>query len=446
MNGQDAPIKSAAYKRYLLGVLLVILAFNQKDRLALGLVLQEIKIDLSLSDTQLGLLTGIAFALFYSAMGIPIARWADRGNRVAIISLTTALWSGAVALCAAAGSFMQLLLIRVGVAVGEAGCIPPAHSLIADQFPRAERARAIAVYMLGAPLSMVIGYFLAGWLNELYGWRTMFVVLGLPGVALALLARFTLHEPRRATPSDGAAVTQPSLRSVCTTLWANRTFRYVLISFSLSSFFGNGIGQWQASFFVRSYHMTTGELGTWFALIYGTGGLLGTYCGGAWASRFAVDNERLQLKVLAFMYSSFSLLWAMVYLVPNRNVAFALMWILAVGGGAAAGPLYATIQTLVPQRMRAMSIALILFFSNLIGTGLGPLAAGVISDGMRAAFEADSLRYALLTLCPGYCVAAWYLWRASRTVSQDLEALRTDFNAECHCGSSSQIQSCGRQE
>ena len=162
-------MRATVYRNYLLTVLLVILAFNYVDRVALGLLLQDIKVDLDLSDTQLGFLSGIAFALFYSVMGIPIARWADRGNRVMIITVTTALWSVAVALCGLAGSFLQLLLIRIGVAVGEAGCIPPAHSLIADYFTRAERPRAVARYMLGGPLSFVIGYFLAGWLNQLCG-------------------------------------------------------------------------------------------------------------------------------------------------------------------------------------------------------------------------------------------------------------------------------------
>src|SRR5688500_3715382 len=175
------------YKQYLLAVLLVVLASNYVDRLALGLLLQDIKVDLSLSDTQLGLLSGIAFALFYSVMGIPIARWADCGNRVTIITLTTALWSAAVALCGLAGSFGQLMLIRIGVAVGEAGCIPPAHSLIADYFTRAERPRAVSIYMLGASFAVVIGYFGAGWLNEFYGWRVTFMLLGLPGLVLAAL-------------------------------------------------------------------------------------------------------------------------------------------------------------------------------------------------------------------------------------------------------------------
>lgn len=433
------------YRRYLLTVLLVIMAFNYVDRLALGLALQNIKTDLQLSDTQLGFLGGIAFALFYSLMGIPIARWADRGNRVTIITVTTALWSVAVALCGLAGSFVQLMLIRVGVAVGEAGCIPPAHSLIADYFNRAERPRAVAIYMLGGGLSVVIGYFFAGWLNEFLGWRRMFIVLGLPGAALVALAWFTLLEPRRekrkeladrgacadAPGSQSAAVppAQPSLKVVCVTLWTNVTFRHLLLCFSVVYFFGYGILQWQPAFFIRSYGFQTGELGTWFAMIYGVGGLLGTYWGGEWASRRAANNERSQLRALAVAYSSFGVLSAPIYLATNQYLAFGLMSITAVVGAAATGPLFATIQTLVPQHMRATSIAIIYLFANLIGMGLGPLATGALSDALHPWLGEESLRYALLALCPGYLWGGWHLWRASKTVARDLEEVTSNFDS-----------------
>ena len=437
LTAERRGMKEAAYKSYLLAVLLTILAFNYVDRFALGLVLQEIKLDLHLSDTQLGLLSGIAFALFYSVMGIPIARWADRGNRVAIIAVTTGLWSAAVALCGMAANFLQLLLIRIGVAVGEAGCIPPAHSLIADHFTRAERPRALARYMLGAPLSLLIGYFLAGWLNEFYGWRITFVLLGLPGLALSALARFTLKEPRRgeslsnaarglgATALSGVEVAvlspaQPSLKRVVVTLVSNTTFRHLLLCFSVVLFFGYGILQWQPAFFIRSYGLRTGELGTWFAVIYGIGGILGTYLGGELASRHAGQNERLQLKVMAVVYASFALISTFVYLSRNRYLAFGLMGLAAVVGGTTTGPLFATIQTLVPQQMRAMSIAMVYLFANLIGMGLGPLAAGALSDALRPWAGEESLRYALLTLCPGYLWGGWHLWRASKTVTSDL--------------------------
>jgi MFS family permease len=411
---------SKLYRNYLLAVLLLILAFNYVDRLALGLVLQNIKADLHLSDTQLGFLSGMAFALFYSVMGIPIARWADRGNRVTIITITTLLWSAAVSLCGLAGNFMQLLLIRVGVAVGEAGCIPPAHSLIPDYFTRAERPRAVSVYMLGSSLSVVIGYFLAGWLNQLYGWRATFIMIGLPGLPLAMLAWFSLREPRGESPMTQAVSAHPGLREVAVTLCGNSTFRHLLFCFSVVSFFGNGILQWQPAFFIRSYGMTTGELGTWFAAIYGIGGMIGGYAGGALSSRRAANNERLQLAIVSTAYCGFAVLQASIYLVSHRNAAFALAGLAAIGASSITGPLFATIQTLVPERMRAVSIALIYFFANLIGLGLGPLATGALSDALRPIFAEESLRYSLLLLCPGYLWAAWHLWRASRTVMPDL--------------------------
>jgi MFS family permease len=415
-------VRAAAYKNYLLAVLLVILAFNFVDRLALGLVLQDIKVDLHLTDTQLGFLSGIAFALFYSVLGIPIARWADRGNRITIITITTALWSVAMALCGLAGSFLQLLLIRVGIAVGEAGCIPPAHSLIADHFTRAERPRAVAIYKLGGPLSILIGYALAGWLNELYGWRMTFVVLGIPGLILAVFVRFTLREPRLAEAGTITRPDPPSMKDVCVTLWANTTFRHLVVCYAVVFFFGYGIRLWEPAFFIRTYGLETGELGTWLALVVGIGGVAGTYLGGELASRYAAQNEGLQLKAVAIAYCSFGFISALIYLSPNHYAAFALMALGTVGGATANGPLFATIQTLVPDRMRAVSIAVIYLFANLVGMGLGPLAAGVLSDALRPWAGENSLRYALLALCPGYLWAAWHLWRASTTVARDLEA------------------------
>jgi MFS family permease len=430
-------MRRSDYKSYLLNVLLVILAFNYLDRSVLALALQDIKFSLGLSDTQLGLLSGLAFALFYSVMGIPIARWADRGNRVMIIAITTALWSAAVALCGIAGSFLQLLLIRVGVAVGEAGCVPPAHSLIADHFSRAERPRAVAIYMLGSPLSIVVGYFLAGWLNELYGWRATFIIFGLPGLALAALAWFTLKDPRLvmqtaeparpfaptslSAPELTTLPTTPSLKEVRAFLWSNVTFRHLLFCFSILSFFSQAIWQWQPTYFVRKYGLQPGELGTWFAISVGLPALLGTVLGGELASRFAAHNERLQLKAMAAAYISFGIASACVYLSSNRYMAFVFVALAALGGATASGPFFATVHTVVPQRMRAVSIATMYLFSNLIGMGLGPLAAGALSDALRPLFGDESLRYALLGLCPGFVGCGWHLWRASQTVARDVD-------------------------
>lgn len=426
---------SQNYRRYMLIILATILAFNYVDRYALGIMLEDIKFDLDLSDTQLGFLTGIAFAAFYAIMGLPIARWADRADRIKIISVTTGLWSVAVALSGFAGNFIQLVLIRVGVAVGEAGCIPPAHSLIADYFTRLERSRALSAYMLGVPLSVVIGYFGAGWLNEFYGWRVTFVLLGAPGVLLALLAWFSLREPRlgdhrrrgdraidRATPEQqiSADKTVQPFGSVAMILWSNDTFRNLVIFFSVVYFFGYGILQWQPAFFIRSHGLGTGELGTWFALIYGVGGFIGTYLGGELTHHYAAGNERLQLRASAVLYALFGGISFFIYFTENVYLAFFLMSVSAIGGALATGPMFAVMQTLVPERMRATSIAITYLFANLIGMGLGPIAAGVLSDTFRPWWGDESLRYALLILCPGYVWGALHMWQASRTVVQDL--------------------------
>ena len=416
---------SPKYKTYLLTVLLVILAFNFVDRTALGLVLQDIKIDLHLSDSQLGFLSGIAFALFYSVMGIPLARWADRGNRVRIIGVTTALWSVAVALCGMAGTFWQLMLIRVLVGVGEAGCVPSAQSLMADYFTRAERPRAISVYMQGIPLSLLIGYFVAGWLNEWYGWRAMFVMIGLPGLALAALAGFSLREPRRERGMTSVpSPSQPTLREVRATLWKSATFRHLLYAYSAMFFFSYGGVQWTPAFFVRSFGLKSGELGTWLTLIYGVGACFGTYWVGEWAARHAAHNERRQLKGLAILLSISAVLNAFVYLpalAPNHYWAFGWLGLTTMASVGINGPSFAVIQTLVPERMRAMAIALVYFFANLIGLGLGPWAAGALSDALRPWAGEESLRYAMLALSPGYFWVAWHVWRASQTVTRDLE-------------------------
>jgi MFS family permease len=424
-------VKENSYRNYLLGVLLAVFAFNAVDTNALGLVLQNIKADFHLSDTQLGLLTGIAFALFYSVMGIPIARWADRGNRIVIIATSTALWSLAVTLSGVAGSFLQLLLIRVFVAIGEAGCMPPAHSLIADYFDRAERPRAVSIYMLGGMLSVCIGSFMGGWLNEFFGWRVMFLCLGAPGLALATLVWFTLKEPRKDRKSTRETVgsvqaLQPLLSEVCQVLWRNRAFRNILLGWAVASLFGSGMGQWQSVYFIRHFGMNTGELGSWLTVIFVTCGFVGTYCGGTLASRYAANNERRQINTIAIAYVGFGCVSALMYFSPNKYLALALMALSVLGGATTIGPLFATIQSLVPARMRATSIAVIYLCTNLIGLGLGPLAVGALSDGLRPWAGERSLRDALLAMSPGYLWAAWHYWRATKTIARDVANAEQD--------------------
>jgi len=402
------------YKNYLLVLLLAILACNFIDRWALGLVLQDIKADLSLSDTQLGVLSGIAFAMFYSLMGIPIARWVDSGNRVIIISLSAALWSIAVCACGGARGFLQLILLRMAVGIGEAGGFVPGFSLLADYFSRADRPRAMAVYGLGGPLSIVIGYLAAGWLNAHYGWRFMFAALGAPGLLLAALAGLTLREPRRIGVREndkGAAAPlahRQRLWEVLATLWRIPTFRELLLCVSTLFFFTYGILQWQPTFFIRSFQLTGAQVGAGFATVYGLGGLLGTYWGGALSARYAAQDERKQLRYVTFALSIAAFVSVWIYLTHSLYLAFTLLAAVAVAQHCVNAPVYATLQTLIPESMRGTAIAVVLLFGNLIGMGFGPLAAGVLSDFYGATVGADSLRFALLTLSPGYfLVPGW---------------------------------------
>lgn len=411
------------YPSYLVLLLATILALNNLDGTALGLVLPAIKGALHLTDTELGVLTGIAFSLFYSTIGIPIGRWADSGDRVAIIALTTALWGVMVMMVGAARSFAQLLIIRIGVAIGEAGCVPAAYSLIGDYFPREERPHAIAKYLLGACVSAVVGNLAAGWLSANYGWRAMFVCLGAPSVVIAPLAWWTLSEPRRAGGRRRAASTlnveSPKIGRVIRILWQNRTFRFLLATCCVNAIFGGGFAVWQASFFVRSYGLSTEEIGVYFAVIYGIGGIIGTYGGGYLASRYAPNNEHLQLRLLGLLNGGFAVASAFIYLSTRPATSMTLLAIAVVGVALENGPVYAALQTVIPERTRAISISVIYLLANLLGTGLGPLLVGSLSDALHPLLGTEALRYALLAMCPGFVVGGWLLWQSAKSVAAD---------------------------
>lgn len=415
------------YRSYLLILLAVILALNGLDGTALGLVLPSVKISLHLTDEELGVLTGIAFSLFYSTVGIPIGRWADRGNRVTIIALATALWGVMVMVLGATRSFGELLMARVGVAVGEAGCVPAAYSLIADYFPREERPGAVAKYMLGGCASVIIGYLSAGWLSHLYGWRIMFICIGAPSAVVAPVAWWTLYEPRLSgkgsTRGNLPSTDIPKTTQVIQVLWRTKTFRYVLAVMSLNALFGSGISVWQPSFFARSYGLRVEELGLYLAGIYGVGGIIGTYGGGYLASRYASGNERLQLRSFAFLNAGFGVVSALIYLSRSPCVSAGLLGLAVIGVGLESGPILATVQTVIPERMRAIAVSVMYLFANLLGAGVGPLVVGSLSDALHPYFGAESLRYALLAMCPGYLAAGWLLWQGSLTVTADVETV-----------------------
>lgn len=427
------------YRYYLLVVLTIVYAFNLTDVWAMGMSLQSIKHDLRLSDKELGFISGIAFFIFYSAFGIPMGRWSDRGNRVTILSVTRVVWAIFVLLTGRATSFAQMLFIRMGAGVGEAGCLPPAYSMIADYFGRKERPHALGLFFMSAPLATLLGYMGVGWLLEFESWQSVFTIIGLSGIAMAPLAWLTLREPRSLRKrgdsqielsqarADGGSSAQgrralPPLGFVLRCLVTNVTYRNLAASIVANSIFVVGILQWQPAYFVRSFGLKSGPLGMWLALVYGVPGMIGSLAGGRLASSLAAGNERLQLGTITLINCGFGLLMPFVYLSHNYFVAFGVLGLVNLGFALENGPLMSAMQLVVPPRLRGMSVMLPFFFANLIGGGIGPLAVGALSDYLRPLFHEESLRYALLSMSPWFFWGGWHLWRASRSVATDIEA------------------------
>lgn len=412
---------SAAYKRYALAALTSVYMVNLADRYLMNLLLQPIKEDLHLSDTQLGFVTGIAFGLFYATFGLPIARWSDRGNRVTITALAIGLWGVTVMACIFVTNYVQLVFARMSAAIGESGCKPPTYSLVGDYFREpAERTRAMSIYITGnylsAPLTLIAG----GWLNQLYGWRIAFFVMGILGLVLAVVVKLTLIEPRSTLKSEGASERPPpSMTLVLTTLWRQRSYRHLCIAFILYYTLGLGMNGWQAAFMMRSHGMNTGELGVWFGLIFGVAGVVAVLFGGQVASRWFTD-ERTQMRMSAVAMAFACPLYIAFLTAPDGYLALAALVPKVMVLGVFLGPIYALMQRLVPDEMRATMMAVVMLIANLIGFGIGPLTIGVLSDLLMPALERDSLRYAMLIMSFAALWASYHFWQVARTVRGDL--------------------------
>jgi len=448
-------MKPSTYRRYVLVLLALLYAFNQTDGLALGMALQSIKHSLHLSDTQLGVMNGIAFSAFYSTFGVALGRWADWGNRVTILSLTRALWGVFVMLTGRVHSFLQLLLVRMGAGVGESGCMPVAFSFISELFSRVERPQALGLFFFGGAFSTLVGNSCAGWLIQLYGWRVMFAVMGLPGLLLALITWLTVREPRttrgtsadaklssdrvrRADPAVAHDVAHgvpgrssvPPLSEVTKGLWVNASFRNVALALVVAYFFSAGLTQWQPAFYLRTYGVKAGTLGTWLAFAYSIPGIIGIPLGGFIASRWAAGRERLQLVACAALYGTAGIITPFVYLTHDYHLSLVLFGLSTLPFNLMSGPLMAVMAAVLRPQTRALSLTALFFFANLVGSGLGPLLSGVVSDALRPMFGIDSLRYALVLMAPWYLWCGWHVWLASRTVIRDIEAARGKDNGE----------------
>ena len=414
---------SDPYTRYVMGILFLVYVVSYVDRQLASVLLEDMKHDLGATDAQMGLLTGVAFAIVYATLGIPIARWADRGVRRSIIAGGLAVWSAATALTGAGRSYAEVLLARLGVGAGESAAGPPGHALLSDYFPLEQRGRALAIYSAGGSVGMMLGMWLGGWLGDVHGWRAAFVIVGLPGLALAVVVRLTVREPPRGRFDSAPKPQHESLGVVAATLWQTRSFRWMTLAATLHVFAGFGAANWTPAFLMRIHGMTAGEAGFWLGPVVGTGSFIG---GLFWG--WAVDSAgRRDLRwymwlptaatLVAMPFSYAFILW------PDRGAIY-FQVASAFFGNCYAGATFAMVQSLARPHMRAMAAAGVLFVMNLGGLGLGPTLIGFMNDALTPRFGIEAIRVSLLIIGLPHVVAAVFgIWSA-RTLREDIAAVQ----------------------
>ena len=409
-------------RAYVLFILVVVYAFNFIDRQIVGILAVPIKADLGLTDSQLGLMGGLAFALFYTGLGIPVAMLADRFSRTWIMTAALAIWSVMTAVSGLATNFWQLFAARLGVGVGEAGGVAPAYSLISDYFPANQRARAIGIYSFGIPIGSAIGIVFGGIIASLIDWRYAFFIVGLAGIVLAPIFRMTLREPERGRYDHKRDATKPpDLKLILRTLAGKPSFWLLALGASFSSMIGYGIFFWLPSFFVRSYGLTLLDASLFYGAILLLGGVVGIWAGGWLGDRFGQDKRAQYARIPAIAFVCSVPFYVLAILSPTLTVSFFAFLVPTALGLAWLGPVISAIQHLVRPAMRATASAIFLFIINLVGIGLGTYAIGAISDALATQFGDDSLRYSILAGTGFYVIAAASLFLASRWLERDWE-------------------------
>ena len=387
---------SSNYRNYVLMMLTVVYVFNFIDRQVLVILQESIKKDLQLSDTQLGLLSGFTFAIFYVTLGIPIARFADKTNRRNTVAVSLGLWSIMTACSGFARNFFQLLLARIGVGVGEAGGSPPAHAMISDYFPPEKRSTALSVYSSGIYFGVLTGFLMGGYLNQQLGWRTAFFVVGTPGIIFSLLFYATVKEPRKgATDTNTQINEQHSLREVLRVLYSNKTFVFLSLASALNVFCIYGLLNWTPSFLARLHGMKISEVGASLGLIYGIGGAIGSFAGGYLTDHFGKKDKRWYLKIPAYAIILAIPCAAGTIFLQNNFFTLACLGLCSLLQSMYLGPSLSVAHSLVPASMRALTSAVFFLVINLIGLGFGPLVVGMISDLLTPTLGLESLRWAL---------------------------------------------------
>ncbi len=416
--------------KIMLFALLLVYILNFLDRQIINILAEPIKGELGLSDTQLGLLAGPAFAIFYAVLGIPIARYADNAktNRVWLISVCLAVWSAMTALCGVAQNFVQLALARIGVGVGEAGCTPAAHSLIADSVPPEKRSSAIAFFGLGIPIGGLLGLIIGGVVNDQYGWRMALMLVGMPGILLAFVLPLLIRDPRRCADSahfntaDSPVKAKLSIKDAVREVFASKAYLYVFIAASFTAFLSYGKGLWTISFFIRSHGLSTTEAGLAMAVALGISGIIGTWLGGKMADVFGKRDKRHILTMPAIGMAIAAPILFAGYWAEDWRIAVALLILPTILNSAYYGPAYGCVQGLVRPEARAIAASLVVFGQNLIGLGMGPLLFGVLSDWLQPMAGDESVRWVLYGAAWLGLIPAFFFWRASLRLNAELKS------------------------
>lgn len=401
---------------YVLTLLTIVSFFNYLDRWVIAILLEPIKRELSLSDAQMGLVAGFAFALLYATVGLPLARIADRRSRITLLSVCLALWSAMTAMTGLVRNFVELFMVRMAVGIGEAGCGPAAHSVIGDIFPRGRRPLAISIFQAGGVLGQSAGLAVAGIVAQIWGWRAALMVLGILGIPLALLIYFTVREPARSI--DHAQSSSESMLATLKILFARPPLRHLVIGVSIAAFGSYGMIQWVPSFFIRLHGLSLAEVGGYVGAVKGAAGVLGTLFGGFALTRLGPRDIRWEFWWPMAMFGAGPLFYLVSFTLADWKVALTLQMIGSFISAAAGGVALAAVQSYAEPFRRATALAILGLTSSLLGLGLGPVAVGVASDLLAPAFGTESLRYALILIGCMPIWGAFHLWLASRSAKQ----------------------------
>ena len=403
--------------RSTLTLLILAFALSMCDRVILSILFPDIKAEFGLSDTQLGLLGGISFALFYAVMGLPIARLSDQYSRKWIIIASLVIFSVMTAFSGLSAGFISLLLFRIGVGIGEAGVNPASHSIIADYFPPQRRGFAMAILMIGGSLGMMLGFVAGGLIAEAYNWRVALVAVGLPGLLLAVVIARSLKEPARGTFDTEPPKPPPPIFTTAATMWANPAMRHLIAGGIVSALMSYGFTQWLPTFFIRDHDLSQSQTGMLMAGFFGILGAIGTLAAGKWFDHLSTRGFQYGLWMLAVV--PFVILPFFVLGLMADDLTTTILWFLipAFSGSYAMGPTFAMVQTLSPVHMRAVSSAILMLCLNLIGMGLGPLLVGLFSDALSPRYGEDSLSLALAYFAVIGLWGSFHFWRCGRVLA-----------------------------